>query len=49
MLFLQTSVVRRPICPTFVHDDTTRVVICVVGIVLCLWANYRILKYFNGN
>lgn len=48
MLFLQTSIVRRPLCPTFVHDETTRVVICVVGIVLCLYANYKILKYFNS-
>lgn len=49
MLFFQTSIVRRPICPTFVHDETTRVVICVVGIILCLLAHYRIIRYFNGN
>jgi len=48
MLFLQTvTIVKRPICPTFVHDDTTRMVICVVGTLLCIYLHYRILKYFN--
>lgn len=50
MLFLQTvTLVKRPICPTFVHDDTTRLVICVVGVILCSYLHYRILRYLNSN
>lgn len=47
MLFLQLPPVRRPICPTLIHDETTRLVVCVVGIVVCLYVLYRVMRRFN--
>jgi hypothetical protein len=40
--------VNKPLVPTLVHDDTTRLIICSVGIVLIVFALYKIMKYYNG-
>ena len=50
MLHLAQSVtfVKKPICPTFIHDDPSRIVICAVGILLCASALYFIMRSFNG-
>lgn len=40
--------VNRPLVPTLVHDDTTRLIICAVGIVLASFTLYKIMKYYNG-
>jgi hypothetical protein len=48
MIFLQTFAHRPPICPTFVHDDPTRILICVVGIVLCSFILCEIMRYFSN-
>ncbi|NBP16208.1 hypothetical protein EBU95_17780 [bacterium] len=37
--------VKRPICPTFVHNDNIRIVICAVGSLICLYIVYKILHY----
>jgi hypothetical protein len=29
------TIVKKPICPTFIHDDATRIVISIVGIIIC--------------
>ena len=47
MLFLQTTIVNRPLCPTFIHDEPTRMVICVVGLVVCFYALYRVMRHFD--
>lgn len=39
--------VRKPICPTFIHDEPTRMVICIVGIVICSYIIYKIIRYYN--
>lgn len=39
--------IRKPICPTFIHDDPTRIVICIIGIIICGYVLYKIMKYFN--
>lgn len=50
MVFAQShTVVNRPLCPTLIHDDTTRLVVVVVLMALSLYALYRVGKYFNGN
>lgn len=40
-------VVRKPICPTFIHDESTRIIVSVIGIVICSYILYRIMKYFS--
>lgn len=40
--------VNRPLVPTLIHDDTTRLIICVAGFVLASFTLYKIMKYYNG-
>lgn len=42
------TITKKPICPTHIHDDPTRIVIFAVGIVMCLVGLYYIMRYFNG-
>jgi hypothetical protein len=42
------AVVRHPICPTFIHDDITRIFISLIGLLLLSAILYRILRYYNG-
>ena len=39
--------VNRPLVPTLVHDDTTRLIICLAGILLATFALYKIFRYYN--
>jgi len=47
MSMLQDGLVRKPICPTLIHDEATGVAICVVLIVLCLYVLFQVMVYFN--
>ena len=49
ILLAQTvTIVKKPLCPTFIHDDISRLFICAVGILLCVGVLYFIMRYFNG-
>lgn len=39
--------IRKPICPTFIHDDTTRLIVCVIGSIICFYICYKMLNRFN--
>jgi hypothetical protein len=41
------SIVRKPICPTYIHDDETRIIISIIGIFLCCIIYYKYLKSLN--
>lgn len=49
MLLSQTTIVKKPLFPPLVHDDATRTAICLVGIVVCLYVLYRVMRHFNGD
>jgi len=42
------SIVRKPICPTFIHDDPTRIFLCLILLLLLSSIFYRIVKYYGG-
>ena len=39
--------VRTPICPTLLHDDPTRILVCVVLLALCSYCLYRVMRHFG--
>jgi len=41
------SIVRKPICPTFIHDDPTRIFIILIGLLLLSAIMAKILRHFN--
>jgi len=41
------NVVRRPICPTFIHDDGTKIIVCAVGLFICIYIFYKIVRYYS--
>jgi hypothetical protein len=41
------STVRHPVCPTFIHDDPTRIFIFLIGLILLLAITGKIMRYFN--
>jgi hypothetical protein len=45
---LAETIVKRPLCPTLVHDPLNRLIICVVGIAFCAWALWRVMRHFNS-
>lgn len=47
-MIAQVSIVRRPICPTLVHNDNTRIIICILGLLICCMIYYMIAKKFNN-
>lgn len=48
-LFAQAPYVnRRPICPTFIHDDQTRLIILLVSLPILIGLHWIILRYFNA-
>lgn len=47
MIMQVVTIVRKPICPTFVHDETTRIIICTIGIIIGVFCIYKIMVYFN--
>lgn len=49
MFFLQVpTIVRKPLCPTLIHDEPTRILVCLVGIVFCSVVLWRVMRYFNS-
>jgi hypothetical protein len=44
---MQHTVVNRPLCPTFVHDEGTRVCVCSVGLVVCIYVLWRVMRYYG--
>lgn len=48
MIQLAQTIVNRPLCPPLIHDDLTRTVVIVVGLAACLYATYRVMRYFGG-
>lgn len=40
--------VNKPICPTLIHDDTTRLILCFILIPVLFYISYRIIKNFDG-
>lgn len=47
VLFFQNTVVSKPLLPTFIHDDLSRLVISIIGIVILSTIFSRIADYFN--
>lgn len=48
MITLAQTIVNRPLCPPLIHDDATRIAFFLVGTVVCLYATYRVMRYFGG-
>jgi hypothetical protein len=47
MIAQTVSVVKRPICPTFIHDDPTRIFIILIGLLILSAITAKILRYYN--
>jgi hypothetical protein len=43
------TIVKKPICPTFVHDDITRTLISVTGLIICGYFYYKMFRYINND
>jgi hypothetical protein len=43
------SIVRKPICPTYIHDDTTRLLIFIISAIICIYLYYKIFIYLNND
>ena len=41
------TIVKKPLFPPLVHDDTTRFFVCAVGIVISLYILYRTIRSLN--
>jgi len=41
------TIVKRPLIPALVHDDTTRIIICIVGLIIVSYILYRIALYYG--
>lgn len=39
--------VNKPLVPTLIHDDTTRMIVIVLGLIVCGLITYRFMRYFN--
>lgn len=39
--------VNKPIVPTLIHDDTTRMIVIVLGILICGLISYKFMRNFN--
>jgi hypothetical protein len=38
---------RRPVCPTLIHDPTTRLIVTSVLLLISIGILYRVWGYFN--
>lgn len=47
LLAQSETIVKRPLLPPLVHDDTTRTIVCLVVIVISLIILYRVGKSLN--
>lgn len=41
------SLVNKPLCPTLIHDDNTRLIVIVISLVITLFAIYKIMRYYG--
>lgn len=41
------TIVRKPLCPTLIHDPMTRAYVCAIGLLLVLSILYKIGKYYG--
>jgi hypothetical protein len=39
--------IRKPICPTFIHDDFTRISVLIISITICLYILFKIMRYYG--
>lgn len=39
--------IRKPICPTFIHDDTTRIIVFIIAIIICFYLFIKQMRYYN--
>ena len=46
-LLAQLPPIKKPLLPPLVHDDTTRLIVCTIGILLASYILYRIGKSLN--
>ena len=44
---MNQDMAKHPICPTFVHDEITRITIIIVALVCCYFMLWKAIKYFN--
>lgn len=47
MIAQSLSIVKKPICPTFVHDDLTRLIIIGVLLPVVLFILWKIIVYYE--
>lgn len=40
--------VNKPICPTLIHDDATRLLVIWILLPITIYILYRILKYYDN-
>lgn len=40
--------VNRPLVPTLVHDDFTKIMICFIGIAIFSFILYKTMRYYDG-
>ena len=41
------NVTRRPICPTFIHDDPTRIFVTLILLLVLSAILGKVLRYYN--
>ncbi len=47
MIGQTVTIVKKPLLPPMIHDDTTRIVVCLIGIVISIYFLYRMGKSLN--
>ena len=47
MIVQIVSIISRPICPTFIHDDPTRIFITLILLLVLSAIAGKIMRYFN--
>jgi hypothetical protein len=38
------TIVKKPLFPTLIHDDTTRIIILLVILVVCLYTLFQLIR-----
>lgn len=46
-IFAQFPLNKKPLCPTFIHDDATRMITITILLLLSTIALYRIMIYYG--
>lgn len=41
------TIVKKPLLPQMVHDDTTRTIISIIGLILVSFTLYHIGRYYG--